>query len=97
MVAFSLCPLKICSIFYSKNSLKIVKVATHNFKEWRKKNYEMYWKNYSKNRELISLFERSSFKEKKDTLAELFLILEHDELLHGNIDSHEIARRIIKY
>ena len=57
----------------------------------------MYWKNYSKNIELISLFERSSFKEKKDTLAELFLILEHDELLHGNIDSHEIARRIIKY
>ena len=57
----------------------------------------MYWKNYSKHKELLSLFERSSFKEKKDTLAELFLILEHDELLHGNIDSHEIARRIIKY
>lgn len=61
------------------------------------KNYEMYWKNYSKNKELISLFERSSFKEKKVVLIELFLILEHNELLHGNIDSHEIARRIIKY
>ena len=36
MVSFSLCPLKICSIFYSKNSLKIVKVATHNFKKGRK-------------------------------------------------------------
>lgn len=36
MVAFSLCSLKICRIYYSKNSLKIVKVATHNFKKGRK-------------------------------------------------------------
>ena len=36
MVSFPLFPLKICSIFYSKNSLKIVKVATHNFKKGRK-------------------------------------------------------------
>ena len=36
MVAFSLCPLKICRIYYSKNSLEIVKVATHNFKKGRK-------------------------------------------------------------
>ena len=61
------------------------------------KNYEMYWKNYSKNKELISLFERSSFKEKKDVLAELFLILEHDKLLPDSFDGFEIARRILKY
>ena len=81
---------------------KIIEIETSiKLLEYLKSNNtiddEMYWKNYSKNKELISLFERSSFKEKKDTLAELFLILEHDELLHGNIDSHEIARRIIKY
>ena len=43
------------------------------------------------------MFERLSFDEKKDTLAELFLILEHDELLPDGIDDYEIARRIIKY
>ena len=37
------------------------------------------------------------FKEKKDVLAELFLILEYGELLPDNIDNYEIARRIIKY
>lgn len=48
------------------------------------KLYRLYPKEY---KELISIFERLSFKEKKDTLAELFLILEHDELLSDNIDS----------
>jgi len=33
MVSFSLCPLKICSVFTIKNTLKITKVATHNFKK----------------------------------------------------------------
>ena len=56
--------------------------------------YHLYPKEYKK---LIPLFERLSFKEKKDVLAELFLILEHDELLPNNIYGFEIARRIIKY
>ena len=33
MVSFFLCPLKICSIFTIKNTPKIAKVATHNFKK----------------------------------------------------------------
>ena len=56
--------------------------------------YHLYPKEYKK---LISLFERLSFKEKKDVLIELFLVLEHDELLPDNIDGYEIARKIIKY
>ena len=56
--------------------------------------YRLYPKEY---RKLIPVFERLSFEEKKDVLAELFLILEHDELLPDNVDGYEIARRIIKY
>ncbi len=46
---------------------------------------------------MIPLFEKLSFKEKIDVLAEIFLILEHDELLPDNVDGYEIARMIIKY
>lgn len=56
--------------------------------------YHLYPKEY---RKLIPVFEKLSFKEKKDVLIELFLILEHDELLPDNIDGYEIARRITKY
>lgn len=56
--------------------------------------YRLYPKEY---KELIPVFEKLSFKEKKDALAELFLILGHDELLPDNIDGYEIARKIIKY
>lgn len=56
--------------------------------------YRLYPKEY---KELIPVFERLSFKEKKDVLAELFLILEHDKLLPDSIDGFEIARRILKY
>ena len=56
--------------------------------------YRLYPKEY---KELIPVFEKLSFKEKKDTLAELFLILEHDELLADSIDGYEIARKIIEY
>lgn len=56
--------------------------------------YRLYPKEY---KELIPVFEKLLFKEKKDTLAELFLILGHDELLPDNIDGYEIARKIIKY
>lgn len=61
---------------------------------YKYKLYRLYPKEY---KELISLFERLSFKDKKNILIELCLILEHDELLPGNIDGYEIARRIIKY
>lgn len=56
--------------------------------------YHLYPKEYKK---LIPLFERLSFKEKKDILIELFLVLEHDKLLPDSIDGYEIAKRIIKY
>ena len=56
--------------------------------------YRLYPKEYKK---LIPIFEKLSFKEKKDVFIALFLILEHDELLPKNIDGYEIARRIIKY
>lgn len=56
--------------------------------------YRLYPKEY---RKLIPVFERLSFKKKKDVLAELFLVIEHDELLPDNIDGYEIVRRIIKY
>lgn len=56
--------------------------------------YRLYPKEY---KELIPVFEKLSFKEKKDTLAELFLVLEHDELLPDIIDGYEIARRVIEY
>ena len=58
------------------------------------KLYRLYPKEY---KELIPVFEKLSFKEKKDVLTELFLILEHDEFLPDSIDGYEIARRIIKY
>lgn len=58
------------------------------------KLYRLYLKEYEV---LIPLFEKLSFKEKIDILAELFLILEHDELLPDNINGYEIARKIIKY
>ena len=53
--------------------------------------YRLYPKEH---KELIPVFEKLPFKEKKDVLAELFLILEHNELLSDNIDGYEIARRI---
>ena len=56
--------------------------------------YRLYPKEY---RKLILVFDKLLFKEKKDVLAELFLLLEHEELLSDNIDGYEIARRIIKY
>ena len=56
--------------------------------------YRFYLKEY---KELITLFEKLSFKEKKDILSEIFLHLEHDELLPDNVDGYEIANLIIKF
>ena len=60
---------------------------------YKYKLYHLYRKEYKR---MIPLFEKLSFKEKIDVLAEIFLILEHDELLPDNIDGYEIARVIIK-
>ncbi len=56
--------------------------------------YRYYLKEY---KDLITFFERLSFKEKKDVLSEIFLHLEHDELLPDNVDGYEIANLIIKF
>ena len=66
-------------------------------KEYWNYKYSLYRLYPEKYKVLVYLFEKLSFKKKIDVLAELFLILEHDELLSDNIDGYEIARRIIKY
>lgn len=66
-------------------------------KEYWNYKYSLYRLYPKKYKELIPVFEKLPFKEKKDVLAELFLILEHDELLPDSIDGYEIARRILKY
>lgn len=78
-----------CSIDYHYLVIEIKEYWNYTFNLYR-----LYPKEY---KELIPIFERLSFKEKKDTLTELFLVLEPDELLPDNIDGYEIARRIIKY
>ena len=69
----------------------------NEIKEYWNYNYSLYRLYPKEYKELIPVFERLSFKEKKDVLAELFLILEHDKLLPDSIDGYEIARRILKY
>ena len=69
----------------------------NEIKEYWNYNYSLYRLYPKEYKELIPVFERLSFKEKKDVLAELFLILEHDKLLPDSIDGFEIARRILKY
>lgn len=78
-----------CSIDYHYLVIEIKEYWNYTFNLYR-----LYPKEY---KELIPVFEKLPFKEKKDVLAELFLILEHDELLPDSIDGYEIARRIIKY
>lgn len=69
----------------------------NEIKKYLNYKYKLYRFYQNEYKELISLFERLSFKDKKNILIELFLILEDDELLPGNIDGYEIARRIINY
>ena len=66
-------------------------------KEYWNYKYSLYRLYPKKYKELIPVFGKLPFKEKKDVLAELFLILEHDELLPDSIDGYEITGRIIKY
>lgn len=64
-------------------------------KEYWNYKYSLYRLYHKECKELISLYERLSFEEKKDVLAELFLVIEHDEFLPDSIDGYEIARKII--
>ena len=78
-------------IFYIRSS--------HFFVDIKGIIYEMYlnlFMNILSIKSIIPLFEKLSFKEKIDLLAEIFLILEHDELLPDNVDGYEIARMVIK-
>lgn len=68
-------------------------VKLKEYWNYKYKLYHLYRKEYKR---MIPLFEKLSFKEKINVLAEIFLILEHDELLSDNIDGYEIARMIIK-
>ena len=73
--------------------------SSHFFVDIKEIIYEMYlnlFMNILSIKSIIPLFEKLSFKEKIDLLAEIFLILEHDELLPDNVDGYEIARRVIK-
>ena len=69
----------------------------NEIKEYWNYNYNLYRLYPKEYKELIPVFERLSFKEKKDTFAELFLVLEHNESLLDNVGGFDIARRIIKY
>lgn len=52
-----------------------------DIKEYLNYKYNLYRLYPNEYRKLIPVFERLSFEGKKDVLAELFLILEHDEFL----------------
>lgn len=65
-------------------------------KEYWNHTYKLYQLYQNEYKRVIPLFEKLSFKEKIDVLAEIFLILEHDSLLPDNVECYEIARMIIK-
>ena len=65
-------------------------------KEYWNRTYKLHHLYRKEYKSVIPLFEKLSFKEKVDVLAEIFLILEHDKLLPDDIDGYEIARMIIK-
>lgn len=69
----------------------------NRIKEYWNVKYNLYQFYPGKYKVLVYLFEKLSFKEKIDIIAELFLTLEHDELLPDNIDGYEVSRKIIKY
>lgn len=58
----------------------------NEIKEYWNYKYKLYCPYPKEYKELISIFEKLTFIEKKDIFAELFLTLEHDELLPDNID-----------
>ena len=86
----------ICIDIFNPSSIGYHDLVTKLKEYWNHtyKLYHLYRKEY---KSVIPLFEKLSFKEKKDVLVEIFLILEHDELLSDHVDGYEIARMIIKY
>ena len=61
----------------------------NEIKEYWNYKYKLYCIYPKEYKELIPVFEKLLFKEKKVVLIELFLILEHNELLPDNIDAYE--------
>ena len=86
----------ICIDIFNPSSIGYHYLVTKLNEYWNHtyKLYHLYQEEYKR---MIPLFEKLSFKEKIDVLAEIFLILEHDKLLPDNVDGYEIARMIIKY
>lgn len=66
-------------------------------KEYWNRTYKLHHLYRKEYKSVIPIFEKLSFKEKINVLAEIFLILEYDELLPNHVDGYEIARMIIKY
>ena len=86
----------ICIDIFNPSSIGYHDLVT-KLKEYWNHTYKLYHLYQEEYKRMIPLFEKLSFKEKVDVLAEIFLILEHDELLSDNVDGYEIARMIIKY
>ena len=86
----------ICIDIFNPSSIGYHYLVT-KLKEYWNHTYKLYHLYQEEYKRMITLFEKLSFKEKIDVLAEIFLILEHDELLPDNVDGYEIARMIIKY
>lgn len=86
----------ICIDIFNPSSIGYRYLVT-KLKEYWNHTYKLYHLYQEEYKRMIPLFEKLSFKEKIDVLAEIFLILEHDKLLPDNVDGYEIARMIIKY
>lgn len=86
----------ICIDIFNPSSIGYRYLVT-KLKEYWNHTYKLYHLYQEEYKRMIPLFEKLSFKEKIDVLAEIFLILEHDRLLPDNVDGYEIARMIIKY
>jgi len=85
----------ICIDIFNPSSIGYRYLVT-KLKEYWNYKYKLYHLYQNEYKRMIPLFENLSFKEKINVVAEIFLILEHDELLPDNVDGYEIARMIIK-
>ena len=86
----------ICIDIFNPSSIGYRYLVT-KLKEYWNHTYKLYHLYQEEYKRMIPLFEKLSFKEKIDVLAEIFLILEHDKLLPDNVDGYEIANLIIKF
>ena len=85
----------ICIDIFNQSSIDY-HYLVDKLKEYWNRTYKLHHLYRKEYKSVIPLFEKLSFKEKVDVLAEIFLILEHDKLLPDDIDGYEIARMIIK-